>query len=71
MPKPYSVGPRERTVAADDAGRLQTEMVQAFELSLATFKRGLARRRTGQCLAPRAAGPGPRSAFGTPEVLAA
>jgi transposase len=71
MPKPYSVDLRERAVAAYDAGRLQTEVVQLFKISLATLKRWLAQRRSGESLAPKSYRPGPRGAFGTPEALAA
>jgi transposase len=71
MPKPYSVDLRERAVAAYDAGRLQTEVVQLFKISLATLRRWLAQRRAGQSLAPKTYRPGPRGAFGTPEALAA
>jgi transposase len=71
MPKPYSEDLRERAVAAYDAGRLQTEVVQLFKISLATLKRWLAQRRAGQSLAPKTSRPGPRGAFGTPEALAA
>ena len=71
MPKPYAVDLRERAVAAYDAGRLQTEVVQLFKISLATLRRWLAQRRTGQSLAPKTYRPGPRGAFGTPEALAA
>jgi transposase len=71
MPEPYSVDLRERAVAAYDAGRLQTEVVQRFKISLATLKRWLAQRRAGQSLAPKTSRPGPRGAFGTPEALAA
>jgi transposase len=71
MPKPYSVDLRERAVAAYDAGRLQTEVVQLFKISLATLRRWLAQRRAGQSLAPKTYRSGPRGAFGTPEALAA
>src|SRR5438270_5651557 len=71
MPKPYCVELRERAVAAFDAGRLQTEVVQLFKLSLASLKRWLAQRRAGQSLAPKTYRPGPRGAFGSPEALAA
>ena len=72
MPKPYSVDLRERAVAAFDAGRLQTEVVQLFKISLASLKRWLAQRRAGQSLAPKATvRPGPRGVFGTPQALAA
>ena len=71
MPKPYSVDLRERAVAAYDAGRLQTDVVQLFKISLATLKRWLAQRRAGESLAPKAYRPGPRGAFGTPQALAA
>ena len=71
MPKPYSVDLRERAVAAYDAGRLQTDVIQLFKISLATLKRWLAQRRAGQSLAPKTSRPGPRGAFGTPEALAA
>jgi transposase len=71
MPKPYSVDLRERAVAAYDAGRLQTEVVQLFKISLATLRRWLAQRRTGQSLAPKTYRPGPRGAFSSPEALAA
>ena|SRR5690349_6100549 len=71
MSKPYSVDLRERAVAAFDAGRLQTEVVQLFQISLASLKRWLAQRRAGQGLAPKRGRPGPRGAFGTPEALAA
>jgi transposase len=71
MPKPYSVDLRERAVAAYDAGRLQTEVVQLFKISLATLRRWLAQRRAGQSLAPKPYRPGPRGAFGTPEARAA
>ena len=57
MPKPYSVDLRARAVAAYDAGRLQTEVVQLFKISLATLKRWLAQRRAGQSLAPNVARP--------------
>jgi transposase len=71
MSKPYSVDLRERAVAAYDAGRLQTEVAQLFQISLATLKRWLAQRRAGQGLASKRGRPGPRGAFGTPETLAA
>ena len=71
MPKPYSVDLRERAVAAYGAGRLQTDVVQLFKISLATLKRWLAQRRAGQSLAPKPYQPGPRGAFGTPEARAA
>src|SRR5205814_1782324 len=53
MPKPYSVDLRERAVAAYEAGRLQSDVVQLFKISLATLKRWLAQRRGGQRLAPK------------------
>jgi transposase len=62
MPKPYSVDLRERAVAAYEAGRLQTEVVQLFKISLATLRRWLAQRRAGQSLAPKTYRPGPRGA---------
>jgi transposase len=62
---------RERAVAAYDAGRLQTDVVQLFKISLATLKRWLAQRRAGESLAPKTYRPGPRGAFGTPEAVAA
>ena len=62
---------RERAVAAYDAGRLQSDVVQLFKISLATLKRWLAQRRAGQSLAPKTSRPGPRGAFGTPQALAA
>ena len=71
MPKPYSVDLRERAVAAYDAGRLQTDVVHLFQISLATLKRWLAQRRAGQSLAPKPYQPGPRGAFGTPQAMAA
>ena len=71
MPKPYSVDLRERAVATYDAGRLQTEVVQLFKISLATLRRWLAQRRAGQSLAPKTYRPGPRGAFGSPQALAA
>src|SRR5437764_11760109 len=71
MPEPYSVDLRERAVAAYDAGRLQSEVVQLFKISLASLKRWLAQRRAGQSLAPKSYRPGPRGAFGTPAALAA
>ena len=57
-------------MAAYDAGRLQTEVVQLFKISLATLRRWLAQRRAGQSLAPKAYRPGPRGAFGTTQALA-
>jgi transposase len=71
MPKPYSVDLRERAVAAYDAGRLQTEVVHLFKISLATLRRWLAQRRAGQSLAPKTYRPGPRGPFSSPEALAA
>jgi transposase len=71
MPKPYSVDLRERAVAAYDAGRLQTEVVHLFKISLASLKRWLAQRRAGQSLAPKTYRPGPRGAFACPDALTA
>jgi transposase len=71
MSKPYSVDLRERAVGAVEAGLLQTEVVRLFEVSLATLKRWLFKRRAGQSLAPKPYRPGPRAEFGNPEALAA
>jgi transposase len=71
MSKPYSVDLRERAVAAAEAGLLQAEVVRLFSVSLATLKRWLFKRRSGQSLAPKRYRPGPRAAFGNPEAVAA
>jgi transposase len=71
MPKPYCIELRERAVAAVEAGLLQTEVVWLFKISLATLKRWLAQRRSGQSLAPKTYRPDPRAEFGSPEALAA
>jgi transposase len=71
MSKPYSVDLRERAVAAAEAGLLQAEVVRLFSVSLATLKRWLFKRRSGQSLAPKSYRPGPRAAFGNPEAVAA
>jgi transposase len=58
-------------VAAAEAGLLQAEVVRLFSVSLATLKRWLFKRRSGQSLAPKSYRPGPRAAFGNPEAVAA
>jgi transposase len=71
MSKPYSVDLRERAVAAVESGLRQAEVVRLFNVSWATLKRWLFKRRSGQSLAPKTYRPGPRAAFGTPEAMAA
>jgi transposase len=71
MAKPYSVDLRERAVAAVESGLLQAEVVRLFSVSLATLKRWLLKRRSGQSLAPKTYRPGPPAQFGDPEALAA
>jgi transposase len=71
MSKPYSVDLRERAVAAVEAGLLQAEVVRLFNVSLATLKRWLFKRRRGQSLAPKSYRPGPRAEFGSPQALEA
>ena len=71
MPKPYSLDLRERAVAAVDSDRRQAEVARLFTVSLASLKRWLAQRRSGQGLAPKAYRPGPGGHFGSPEALAA
>ena len=71
MSKPYSLDLRERAVAAVEAGLLQAEVVRLFSVSLATLKRWLFKRRSGQSLAPKRYRPGPRPAFDNAEALAA
>jgi transposase len=71
MSKPYSLELRERAVAAVEAGLLQAEVVRLFSVSLATLKRWLSKRRSGQSLAPKRSRPGPRPEFGSPEAVAA
>jgi hypothetical protein len=45
--------------------------VRLFSVSLATLKRWLFKRRSGQSLAPKRYRPGPRAAFGSPQAVAA
>ena len=71
MSKPYSVDLRERAVAAVESGLRHAEVVRLFNVSWASLKRWLLKRRSGQSLAPKAYRPGPRGAFGTPEAVAA
>lgn len=67
MSKPYSVDLRERTVAAAESGLLQAEVARLFAVSLATIKRWLAQRRSGQGLAPKAYRPGPAAPLAVPK----
>jgi transposase len=71
MSKAYSVDLRERAVGAVEAGLLQAEVVELFKVSLATLKRWLFKRRSGQSLTPKTYRPGPPARFGSPEALAA
>src|SRR4051794_37128845 len=71
MSKPYSVDLRERAVAAVGSGLRHAEVVRLFDVSWASLKRWLLKRRSGQSLAPKTYRSGPRSTFGEPEALAA
>jgi transposase len=71
MSKPYSVDLRERAVAAVESGLRHAEVVRLFNVSWASLKRWLFKRRSGQSLAPKTYRPGPCGAFSSPEALAA
>jgi len=50
----YSVDLRERVLAAVERGMPRQEVVMTFNVSLATIKRWLARRRAGDDVTPQA-----------------
>jgi transposase len=71
MAQPYSLDLRERAVAAVESGRGRAEVVDLFDLSLATLKRRLAKRRAGESLQAKPSRPGPAAQFGDEKTLAA